>query len=105
MTSDHQKVKAKVFISIVFEIVGESISAIPNYEEIKSLLTQADLTIEENQRFSGLFQQLASTVENDEETLAMIAEKLDEYKRRIYDALESEQIDFDPESFYKKPKS
>ena len=104
MSSNDQKAKAKVFISIVFEIVGESISAMPNHEEIKSLIAQANLEIEGNQTFSDLLKQLASNIGNDEETLAMIAEKLDEYKRRIYDALESEQIDFDPAKFYKNPE-
>jgi hypothetical protein len=90
---------------LVFEIAGESISAMPNYEDIKNLLAQADFATEDNRILNDLFQQLASTVGSDEETLAMIAENLDEYKRRIYDALESEQIDFDPESFYKNSKS
>lgn len=101
MAFDYQKARARVFISIVFEIAGESISTMPNHEEIESLLAQADLSDEENQGFSSLFEQLALRVKNDEEALALIAEKLDEYKRRIYNALESEQIDFDPKTFYK----
>jgi hypothetical protein len=105
MGSNDRKLRARVFISLVFEIAGESISAMPNYEDIKNLLAQADFATEDNRILNDLFQQLASTVGSDEETLAMIAENLDEYKRRIYDALESEQIDFDPESFYKNSKS
>lgn len=75
-----------------------------NHEEIRSLLAQANLTVDEDQEFRDLFEQLARTVGDDREALAMISDKLEEYKRRIYDALESEQIDFDPDSFYKNPK-
>ena len=94
--------RAKVFISIVFEIVGESINAMSNHEEIKSLIAQADLGVEGNQTFSDLLKKLAWNIGNDEETLAMIAENLDEYKRRIYDALENDLPDYpNRESFYR----
>lgn len=103
MASDLQKYNAKNFISIVIEIIGESMnSGMPNNQEIKNLLAQASSKVEGDQRFSDLFKQLASTVEKDEKTFAMIAEKLDSaYQSRIRVALENTQTDFDEESFYK----
>ncbi len=99
MASDLQKFNAKTFISIVIEIIGESMnSGMPNNKEIKNLLAQAGSKVEGDQRFSDLFKHLALTVEKDEETFAVIAEKLDAaYQSRIRAALENTQIYFDDE--------
>lgn len=99
MASDLQKYNAKKFISIIIEIIGESIdSGMPNNQEIKNLLAQASSKVEGDQRFSDLFKQLVSTVKKDEKTFAMIAEKLDAaYQSRIRAALENKLQDFDDE--------
>lgn len=106
MASDLQKYNAKRFISLVIEIIGENMDIrMPKNKEIKDLLVQAGSKVEGDPRFSELLKQLASTVEKDEETFAVIAEKLDEYQGRIRDALENKlpYFDPDPKKFYKKP--
>ena len=99
MASKLQKFNAKKFISIVIEIIGESMnSGMPNNQEINNLLAQASSKVEGEQCFSDLFKQLASTVKKDEKTFAMIAEKLDAaYQSRIRVALENKLQDFDDE--------
>jgi len=96
----YQNARAKAFLSVIFAIVDESLgTAMPNNEEIKNLLVQAALVIEQNGSVDGLFEQLALIVGNDEESLTMISMKLDEYRRRIYEALEANQIEFNSDDF------
>ena len=100
MAFSYQNARAKAFISVIFAIVDESLSsAMQNNEEIKNLLIQAALVIEQNGSVDQLFEQLSLAVEEDEETLAMINMKLDEYRRRIYEALEANQIEFSSDDF------
>jgi molecular chaperone GrpE (heat shock protein) len=96
--------RAKAFISVIFDIVVESLnSAMPNNEEINNLLRQASLKIEQNESVDSLVKQLVEQlsleVREDPETLAMISAKLDEYRHRIHKALEANQKKFNSEDF------
>jgi hypothetical protein len=100
MPSIYENARAKAFISVIFDIVVESLnSAMLNNEEINSLLRQAALVIEENGSVDSLFEQLALGIKGDPETIAMIHMKLEEYRSRIRKALEANQIEFDPDDF------
>jgi hypothetical protein len=95
----YENARAKAFISVIFDIVVESLnSAMLNNEEINNLLKQATL-IEENGSADTLFEQLALEVKGDPETIAMIHMKLAEYGSRIRQALEANQIEFDSSDF------
>lgn len=100
MPSIYEETKAKAFISVIFDIVIESLnSAMLNNEEISNLLSQVALVIEQNGSADSLFEQLALEIKGDPETITMIHMKLDEYRSRIREALEANQIEFTSDDF------
>ena len=100
MSSIYENARAKAFISVIFDIVVESLNtAMLNNEEIDNLLKKAALVVEQNGSTDSLFEQLALEIKGDPETISMIQMKLDEYRQRIYKALETNQIKFNPEDF------
>jgi hypothetical protein len=100
MSPIYENARAKAFISVIFDIVVESLnSAMLNNEEINNLLRQAALVIEQNGSADSLFKQLALEIKEDPETIAMIHMKLDEYRSRIRKALEANQIEFGDDDF------
>lgn len=100
MPPTYETAKAKAFISVIFAIVIESLNiAMLNNEEIKNLLKEATLVIEQNGSVDSLFEQLALEIKGDPKTIAVIHMELDKYRSRIREALETNQIEFDPNDF------
>jgi uncharacterized protein (DUF4415 family) len=77
--------QAKTFISEIFDIVAASLKTAMSKKP--DLLKKAGLAIEQNQSVDSLFQQLASEIKGDSDTVDMIRDNGKNYQERIRQAL------------------
>ena len=89
--------QSATFCYTILEKIGDS--GMLNSKKINNLLRQAASAIEQNGSVDSLFEQLALEIKGDPETIALIHMKLDEYRSRKREALEANQIEFDPNDF------
>jgi hypothetical protein len=96
MPTSTEKSQAKTFISEIFDIVAKSLkTAISNKP---NLLKNAGLAIEQNS-VDSLFEQLASEIQGDSDTVDMIHDNRNNYQERINNALNTKCIEGEEKDF------
>lgn len=91
---------ARALTVAISQIVVEAVSnAMSNNEELIDLLRQEGVDLEDAEAVQRFLQRLTLIIENDGDTLNMINANLDRYKSLVRQALEDEQVIFDPSDF------